>query len=133
MSGSADLPTGPLSSAERVDVRRFCGYPAYGAGSSGFQSWRFFEAYGTLEYRLSNLADEELQVVRQYLATLYPLEIAIPGAGANLDTDRAAVWYHNKFEVADRARLFDGWSQRLTRFLGIPFGPAGQASAAIVI
>ena len=133
MSGSADLATGPLSAAERVDVRRFCGYPAYGAGASGFQSWRFFQAYGTLEYRLSNLADAELQVVRQYLGTLYPLETGIPAAGANLDTDRAAVWYHNRSEVADRGRLFDDWRRRLAAFLGVPFGPAGQSSAAIVI
>ena len=48
MSGSSAPPTTQLSNSERVDVRRFCGYPAYGAGSSGFQSWRFFEAYGTL-------------------------------------------------------------------------------------
>ena len=130
MSGST---TSPLSNSERVDVRRFCGYPAYGAGSSGFQSWRFFEAYGTLEYRLSNLADEELQVVRQYLATLYPLESAIPAAGANLDTDQASVWKHNRAEVADRMRLFDDWCRRLAFFLGVPVGPGLCVGTSIVI
>ena len=133
MSGSAALPTNPLSSSERVDVRRFCGYPAYGAGSSGFQSWRFFEAYGMLEYRLSNLADEELQVVRQYLANLYALESAVPASGANLDTDQASVWKHNRQETADRTKLFDDWCRRLAFFLGVPVGPGLCSGISIII
>lgn len=133
MSGSTNLVATALSDAERVDVRRFCGYPAYGAGSSGFQSWRFFEAYGTLEYRLSNLAPGELQVVRQYLAALYALEQAVPAAAANLDTDAASVWKHNRSEVADRTRLFADWCRRLVFFIGIPPGPGLRPDAAIVI
>lgn len=133
MSGSTGLSAAPLSDTERVDVRRFCGYPAYGAGSSGFQSWRFFEAYGTLEFRLTNMADAELQVVRQYLATLYALEQAIPAAGANLDTDEASVWKHNRAEVMERARLFDNWGRRLALFIGVPAGPALQQDSGIVI
>ena len=133
MSGSATLPTTPLSNMERVDVRRFCGYPAYGAGSAGFQSWRFFDAYGTLEYRLSNLADEELQVVRQYLTNLYALEFAVPAAGANLDTDQASVWKHNPQEVVDRTKLFDDWCRRLAFFLGVPVGPGLCADTSIII
>ena len=133
MSGSVVLPTNPLSNSERVDVRRFCGYPAYGTGSSGFQSWRFFEAYGVLEYRLSNLADEELQVVRQYLANLYALEFAVPAASANLDTDQASVWRHNRQEVADRTKLFDDWCRRLAFFLGVPIGPGLCPDVSIII
>lgn len=133
MSGSIALATTPFTDAERADVRRFCGYPAYGSGADGFQSWRFFQAYGTLEYRLTNLAPAELQVVRQYLATLYGLETAIPGAGASMDTDQAAVWKRNRSESADRAALFDSWCMRLVRFLGIPPGPAYQSGGAIVI
>lgn len=133
MSGSAGLATTPLSDAERVDVRRFCGYPAYGAGSSGFQSWRFFEAYGTLEFRLTNLATSEIQVVRQYLATLYALEAAIPAAASNLDTDEAAVWKHNRAELAERTSLFDDWCRRLILFIGIPAGPALRRDAIIVV
>lgn len=133
MSGSTGLATIPLSDAERVDVRRFCGYPAYGAGTSGFQSWRFFEAYGTLEFRLTNLAVSELQVVRQYLATLYTLEAAVPAAASNLDTDEAAVWKHNRTEVTERANLFDNWCRRLVLFIGVPAGPALRRDAIIVV
>jgi hypothetical protein len=109
--------------SEKTDIRRYCGYPAYGGGAAGFQSWRFFQAYGTLEYRLNNLAPAEEQVVRNYLATLATLEMAVPNAGANLDTATASVWTHNPAEVSDRAGLFDDWRRRLCAFLGMPPGP----------
>ncbi len=48
-----------FSDVERTDVRRFCGYPAYGAGAAGNMGWRFYTAYGALEYRLSNLSAAE--------------------------------------------------------------------------
>ena len=113
------MPVGPFSDSEKTDIRRFCGYPAYGAGAAGFQSWRFFQAYGLLEYRLNNLAPAEEQVVRGYLSTLYALEGAVPQAGGNLDTDQASVWTRNADEVRDRQNLLDDWRQRLCGFLGL--------------
>lgn len=133
MSGSASLSNSTLSVAERVDIRRFCGYPAYGAGAAGSQSWRFFQAYGTLEYRMTNFAQEELQVVRQYLGSLYILEQGIVTAAGNLDTDKAAAWTHSRSEVADRVRLFDEWRKRLAAFIGIPADPGGAVTSSIVI
>lgn len=116
-----------FTDAERVDIRRFCGFPAYGPGDSGFQSWRFFTAYGTLEYRLTNIsAAEETAIRTTYLTgpnNLYSLEQAILGSSANLDTDAAAVWTHNKNEVRDRTRLFNYSCKRLLSFLGLPPGP----------
>ena len=113
-----------FTDAEKTDIRRFCGYPAYGMGAAGFQGWRFFQAYGLLEYRLNNLAPAEEQVVRGYLGNLHPLENAIPQAAGNLDTDQAAVWTRNAEEVRDRQGLFDDWRRRLCGFLGLPPGPA---------
>jgi hypothetical protein len=119
---------------ERVDIRRFCGYPLFGGTPQSFQSYRFFQAYGTLEYRLTNLsADEETTLRTTYLTgpnNLYTLEQAITGATDNLDTDAAAVWTHNKNEVRDRVRLFNYSCRRLMRFLGVPPGPnyAGDSS-----
>ena len=133
MSGSTLLSTMPLSNAERVDIRRFCGYPAYGSGDAGSQSWRFFQAYGTLEYRLTNFAPEELQVIRQYLGSLYSLEQGVVAAAANLDTDKAAAWTHSRSEVADRVRLFDEWRRRLAGFIGVPLDPGALAAGTIVI
>ena len=123
MSGSTTLSTNPLTDSERIDVRRFCGYPAYGTGASGEQSWRFFTAYGELEYRLTNLAPGEFQQVRLYLSQLYPLETGIVAAASNLDTDEAAVWKHNRQEVVQRTALFDTWRRRLAGFIGVPPGP----------
>ena len=126
MSGStasADTNTGPLLDAEKTDVRRFCGYDAYGNGNSGVQSWRFFTAYGVLEFKLNDLSVAELAVLRTYLSQLYPLETGILGAAANLGTQQAAVWTRNANEIRDRTALFDMWRMRLCEFLGVPAGP----------
>jgi len=112
-----------LTDAEKTDTRRFMGYPAYGAGASGFQGWRFYQAYGLMEYRLNNLADAEGAVLRSYLTTLRMLEQAVPDAGANLDTAQVAVWTHNPNELRERLNLFEVWRRRLCGFLGLPAGP----------
>lgn len=123
-----------FSDAEKTEIRRFCGYPAYGAGAAGFQGWRFFQAYGLLEYRLNNLAPAEEQVVRNYVTTLRQLESAVPQASGNLDTDQAAVWVHNSDEVRDRRNLFDDWRRRLCGFLGVPPGPSfAEAGVTLVV
>jgi hypothetical protein len=113
-----------FTDAQKTDIRRFCGYPAYGSTPQGFNSWRFFQAYGVLEYRLNYLSGAEEAVVIQQLATLYQLEAAIPAASATLDTDAAAVWTRNPDEMRERRTLFDDWRRRLCGFLGVPAGPA---------
>ena len=130
---SASVPTS-FTDAQKADIRRFCGYPAYGAGAAGFNSWRFFQSYGALEYRMNNLAPAEMAVVLQYLSTLARIEAAIPGTSDNLDTESAAAWTHNADELQDRTNLFDGWRRRLCGFLGVPPGPAlGQAGIQLVV
>src|SRR5271168_3313452 len=101
-----------LTDQQKTDVRRFCGYPAYGATPAGNIGWRFFTAYGLLEYRMNNLSIAEIAVVTNYLATLTQLEVAVPGASANLDTEQASVWTHNANELSDRLALLDGWRRR---------------------
>jgi hypothetical protein len=123
-----------FSDAQKADIRRFCGYPAYGAGAAGFDSWRFFQSFGTLEYRMNNLSPAEMAVTLQYVSTLCTLEAAIPTASENLDTDGAAAWIHNADEIEDRGRLFDSWRRRLCGFLGIPPGPAlSSAGVSLVV
>ena len=120
--------------SERTDIRRFCGYPVYGMGSAGLQGWRFYQVYGLLDIRLQHLTGSEEAVARRYLATLATLERQVTDAGANLDTDRASVWTHNRDEVRDRARLFDDWRRRLCGFLGVPPGPAlGSGGTTMVV
>jgi hypothetical protein len=122
-----------FSEAERTDIRRFCGYPAQGT-EPGLHDWRFHQACGPLEYRMQRLSAAEERVVRHYLATLTGLERAVTDAGANLDTERAAVWTHNPHEVRDRMRLFDAWRRRLCGFVGVAPGPAlGASGVAMVV
>jgi hypothetical protein len=123
----------PLTDAEKVDIRRFCGYPAYGAAPSGMQSWRYFQIYGLLEFRLTNFSDSEIVVARRYLANLMMLEQAVPTASDNLDTDQASMWTRNRNELADRIHLFDEWRRRLCGFLGIPAGPALSSGTSSLI
>lgn len=133
MSGSV-TPTGPLTDAERVAARRFLGYAAAGSLASNQTGYRFFQSYGSMEYRLTNAAEEEWTVIRTYLTQLTALELAIFSSGENLDTDQAAVWHRNKSEVRDRERLFDNWRRRLCGFLGLPPGPElGDGGTRIVV
>ena len=123
-----------FTTAQKVDIRRHCGYPVYGGTPSSFQSYRFFQSYGTLEYRLSNLMPEEEAVITgTFLPNLASLEAAIPGVSANLDTDQAAVWTHNKNELRDREVLFSSYRRKLCGFLGVPPGPELSAGGGIRI
>lgn len=113
-----------FTDAEKVDIRRFCGFQAFGSSATQAFGHRFITHYGLLEFRLNNYSAAEEEVIRTtYLANLGPLETAIFGAGANLDTDEAAVWKHNKREVADRTALFNQVRRELCAFIGIGPGP----------
>lgn len=124
-----------FTDAEKVDVRRFCGYGVYGMGqplpASGY---RFSTQYGVLEYKLITLGPDEETMVRAYLANLRTLESDIMGTNgirANLDTDKAAVWTHNKNEYRDRKALYLGTRRELCQILGLPPGPGLSAGGGI--
>lgn len=118
-----------LTNQQVVDVRRYMGYSV--SGSVPTQSFRepvysdrTFAGGLSLDYRLANLqAEEEGVVVNFYLTNLPLREAEIQSAAANLDTDEAAVWKHNKDEVEDRRELFDQLRIDLCDFLGFPPGP----------
>ncbi|WP_207882015.1 hypothetical protein [Acetobacter sacchari] len=113
-----------LTDIERVNVRRYCWYPAFGSENVGFSSWRFFDHYGQLEFRLTNLSMSEISVVRGMLSTLVILEAGPSDAANQIDTDKAAIWTRNKDEVKDRVDLYNQQRLELVQFLGIPPGPA---------
>ena len=119
--------------AQATHIRRFCGYPAYGAGPAGFQGWRFFTAYGLLEFRINNLSSDEENVVSNYLVQLNVLEGAVTESGERLDTAQASIWTRNPAELRERIALFDTWRRRLCGFLGLPPGPAlGDGTLRVV-
>ena len=97
------------------------------------QSWRFFQVYGLLEFRLLHLADAEIGVLRRYLATLTSLELAVPTSSDGLDTAQAATWTRNRDEISERLRLLDEWRRRLCGFLGVSPGPALSTGTAILV
>ena len=72
-------------------------------------------------------------IARRYLGNLTVLELAVPAASDNLDTDQASMWTRNKDELTDRIRLFDEWRRRLCGFLGVPAGPALSSGTASLI
>jgi hypothetical protein len=86
-----------------------------------------------LEFRLNNLAAAEIVIARRYLGTLVMLELAVPAASDNLDTDQASMWTRNKEELSDRIRLLDEWRRRLCGFLGVAAGPALFSGTASLI
>lgn len=112
-----------ITDAQKVDVRRYCGYPVFGGQPVQAFGYRFFTWYGTLEFRMSNLAAAEEAVVGAMLTTLNTLESAIPGTGANLDTAAAGPWTHNANEQRDREALYDSWRRKLCSYFGVPPGP----------
>lgn len=128
-----------FSDAEKTDVRRFCGYGLYGGGQPlPAAGYRFSTQYGVLEYKMNTLGAAEEAVARTaYLANLNLLETAISGplgVSANLDTDQAAVWTHNKNEYRDRKALFNGVRREFCAFLGVAPGPGlGAGGITIVV
>jgi hypothetical protein len=113
-----------LSDQQRVDIRRFCGYPVFGTAIMPVAGYRFFQDYGQLEYRMTNMSDNEVNtLVTVYLAPLYKLESDVPGSADNLDTSQAGPWIHNDSEVQDRLNLFNYLRRYLCTFMGVRPGP----------
>lgn len=137
MSGTATVPQPvPFTDAEKVDVLRFCGYPAFGFNTTydpfGLYFARFSQPYVFNDARMAAVLD----LARVKLAELAGLDAAIVGAGARLSTDSAAVWHRNKTEVADRTALMRQRGRELCKLLGVAPGPdlgAGGSAVRLVV
>jgi hypothetical protein len=132
-SNESGFDTSPLTDQERVDVRRYTWYPAYGPGPSGFQSWRYFQSYGMLEYRLTNMAPGEFGVLRYMLGNLAMLEAALPAASGGLNVGVASVFTRNPRELLERKQLYDYHRRELCNFMGVPPGPYGCGSGGSIV
>lgn len=126
-----------LTDAQITDVRRYAGFQLAGTTQQlSADNDITYLVFGTRQMslieRLSNLsASEESVLINTYLTNLNALESAIVAAAANLDTDSAAVWTHNKNEVQDRERLFDSWRRRMCAFLGFAPGPGLNSGSTV--
>ena len=117
---------------QKIDIRRHLGYPAFGGQPVQAFGHRFFQWYGTLEFRMNNIgAVEESTVIDTYLADCDTAETAIMQASKNMDTDKAAVWTHNKNEMADRVKLYDYKCTRLADFFGVPIHQSKSQNSGI--
>jgi hypothetical protein len=117
-----------LTEQQAVDVRRYMGYPVANTSPLTNQSDDVYGYFGmrviSLFQRLILLsASEEAVVVSNFLSNLAELEADIYGVRVNLDTDKAAVWTHNKAELRDRRALYSVTRRELCAFLGFEPGP----------
>jgi len=69
---------------------------------------------------MNNLSsNQETLLNTVYIPNCNAALTAIQTASANLDTDKAAVWTHNKNEVRDRFNLYKLQCQLMIQFLGL--------------
>jgi hypothetical protein len=118
-----------LSDSDKVDARRFLGFPMYGDQLSPGFGYRYSQQYLLVEYRFNNLSDDEYNVVTTlYLPNLRVLESDIYNVRNNSDTSRAAVWYRNALELKERVTNFNYWRKRFADFFGVcPIYPANSS------
>jgi hypothetical protein len=111
MSGTT---SGPLSSAEIVAVRRYCGYPPPSAAVQP----------DPITVALAPLTQDYIDVIRNsFLANLYLLESDIPATRAKLSIDEAAVFKRNSSEVKEREGIYRATRLALCGAIGIFSGP----------
>lgn len=120
-----------LTDAQKVAVRRHCGYPLFGGQPVQAFGHRFYQHYGTLEFRMNNMQAAEEAVVTDMLTSLGTLETDIFGTRDNSDTQKAAVWERNKYELAEKKSLYSIWQQKLCDFFGVPRGPGARSNGSI--
>ena len=120
-----------FSETERTALRRFCGYPAYGAGTAGFQNWRFYQAYGLLEYRLNFLTGSEEAVARRYVATLETLETAVPAASAVLAPQNRIQRLHATAHAAALALMYSTIPSHAVPYSEREWAEAGMGPGAV--
>ncbi|MEN2672562.1 hypothetical protein [Herbaspirillum huttiense] len=127
-----------LSEAQMTDIRRYMGYQLVGTTmpitvNSDIVYGTFGMVTMSLYQRLTSLtASEENVLTTIFLTQLPQLEIDVYGSRENLDTDQAAVWYHNKAEISDRFALYNRIRLELCRFIGFKPGPGLSGSGNTV-
>jgi len=127
-----------LSAAQKVNTRRWAGYPlmadAPATETSDIAYVRTRNQITTLEHRLNNLTtEEEAVLIDVYLTNLTTLEAAIPAMSDDLDTNAAGTWVANPQEVGQRIRLFNKWRREMCAFIGVEPGPGLESSGTGIV
>lgn len=111
------------------------GYPIKGDEATQAFGYRFLTTYGTMEYKMLHMTPEEEVTFIHHLESCEQLEEAVYAAGANLDTNKAAVWERNPTEIRERRNLYRMRCKDLCDTLGIPPGPGlrGGSNREIIV
>jgi hypothetical protein len=114
-----------LTDQEKIECRKYMGFPLFGDQLSPGFGYRYNQQYLLVEYRFNNLQVDEVDQVRNlFLPNLRQLEQDIYLVRDNSDTARAAVWYRNPLELAERVRNYSFWRTELVKFFGVvPLNP----------
>jgi hypothetical protein len=126
---SAAYQTTPFTDQETASIRYYAGYTAT---TEAFGYTFDGTALPALDYVCAQMLPANQTVLRATLATLATMEAALDNAGANLDTDQASVWFHNKNEVNDRVALFNNKRRRMCDFLGVRPGGGIKSATSVV-
>lgn len=123
-----------LTDAQKLDVRRWMGYPSLSDGELDMVRWNPYSRTSmSLTERLENLTStEEVSLTDAYLTPLAAMETALINVGDNLDTLVAGPWTANPQEMAQRSALFNKWRRDMCTFLGFQPGP-GLGSGGITL
>ena len=124
-----------LTDSQKVDVRRWLGYPTLNTGTTDYV-YSAYGVYGTvsLDHKLDALTVSEGSVlIATFLTVLATLESAIPASADNMDTQSAGPWTSNPREMAQRTALFNKWRRDMAAFLGFAPGPGLGAGGMTLV
>lgn len=115
-----------LTDAQKVDVRRWLGYPTLNEGQiDPVYSTTTGVSRVSLTAKLDGLtASEEVALTDRYLTPLASLEADLLASTGNMDTQAAGPWIANPRETQERTAMYNKWRRDMCGFLGIPPGPA---------
>lgn len=111
---------------EKVDLRRHCGYAAYGNNNVQNMGWRYFLRTGQFEFIIQQLTSTEENTIRtEYLARCNQLFDDIYNVRDTAVVDKAAVFHRNPNELKERKNIYYWHCEMLCKFLMGPiYGPS---------
>ncbi len=116
-----------FTNAQKVNIRRHCGYPAY----SGF-GWVFEQDYATLELRMNTMDTDETSQALTLLTSCDNAETAWLAVTTDLDTAEAAVWKRNPLQRQELKQQLRDCRKALCDFIGVKLGRALRSGASVV-
>lgn len=123
-----------LTDTQRLDVRRWLGWPALlVAGQGDYVLAQAGLSTITLEARLDALTAAEEEFVTTRLTQIQSLDDGVLASADGMDTSEAGPWIANPLEVPQRVALRDRWRRDLADFLGVDPGPNLRSSTSMRI